>query len=54
MIYVPDIATVGNAGLVAYSRNIGAGLACFDKWQSWGEGFINEERWITFIATSPR
>lgn len=25
-----------------------------EQWQSWGEGFINEERWITFIATSPR
>ena len=25
-----------------------------DQWESWGAGFINEERWITFIATSPR
>ena len=25
-----------------------------EQWKSWGEGFINEERWISFIATSPR
>jgi glyoxylase-like metal-dependent hydrolase (beta-lactamase superfamily II) len=24
------------------------------KWDSWGSGFINAERWISFIATSPR
>ena len=22
-----------------------------DKWESWGSGFINEERWITFLVT---
>lgn len=24
------------------------------KWNSWGGGFINEERWISFLVSSPR
>ncbi len=36
-----DLAAMQAAGLDA-------------KWDSWGSGFINAERWISFIATSPR
>jgi glyoxylase-like metal-dependent hydrolase (beta-lactamase superfamily II) len=25
-----------------------------DRWESWGAGFINEERWISFLAASAR
>jgi glyoxylase-like metal-dependent hydrolase (beta-lactamase superfamily II) len=24
------------------------------RWESWGSGFINEERWISFLVKSPR
>ena len=38
-------------------QNNGMGLEAIvdrgldDKWESWGSGFINEERWITFLVT---